>query len=417
MNKYSIILNTYSMKEKKMSDSSAFELPDLNYVTIIAGLGALGTAMQNYQAVAITLTDLAAKTLPASRALDWTIQFSAIAAGAVCSGLVNFYVNIELLEDFFKRFESNAESETTQMTLWEQIIYWGGIGIFVVTGLLFGAMAFTFATAGPLAFLSIGVGLFVAAIMTIQEVETWLASYETEEKEIELSTWQWVGKYIGHIIAIVNVIALSLLFSLSLAQSLIMLHVAAVPALIAGFTIAFTFGAFTEFFFYNGFLSTVCQDFTDKVSQIASASGAWLNFLTVSINALVNTALTYAGIEILIALLVASNIALPPVAVLTAGTVILSLFAGAASFILGLNFVLPKAPQDAATAIAIIKEVDESKLAKLAANEEDIEQQVDDMVDKKVSPSQHPSSFFANKVSAQEINDNEPGYQISASAL
>jgi len=66
----------------------------------------------------------------------------------------------------------------------------------------------------------------------------------------------------------------------------------------------------------------------------------------------VNAALTYAGVELLTVILVAAGVGLPPAAVITALSAVSALFAGSASFILGLDFWVgdkPKKPVSVAT--------------------------------------------------------------------
>lgn len=315
---------------------------------VLASLGALGIALQNYPAVVFFLNGLAQGILPASSWLNWGVQITALGAGGLCSGMVNYWMNVELLEGFFQRMTSDEEYQykRLQLTAWQQIQYFGGIFVFVVTGILFGLMAFTFAMEGPLAMLSIAAGLFVAGIMTIQEVETWLGSYDNKDTATEelLTQNQWIGKWVGHIIAAGNVLALSLLFTLSLAQGLIALQMAALPALIIGATVAFTFGAFTEYYFYNFYLAQFCKNFDKNWTQMLAVPHAWLGFVCVSINAFVNTALTYAGVELLTGLLLAAHVTLPPLAIITALAAISALFAGSASFILGLDFWIRQNP-------------------------------------------------------------------------
>ena len=264
---------------------------------IIGGLGALGVALQNYPAVSLFVTGIARGFTSMSRLLTWSIEIGSFMTGAMCSGLVNFWMNVELLEGFFKRVFSHNDYQYKRLNLsrLQKLQYFGGIFVFVVTGILFGLMAFTFAMTGPFAILSIAAGVFVAAIMTIQEVETWLGSYESKgiETQEKLSKQQLLGKSIGHLIAIGNVLALSLLFTLSLSEFLCALHVATFPALVAGGLVAFTFGAFTEYYFYNFYLANFCKDFKENWNNMLASSQAWLGLACVSINAFVNAALTY----------------------------------------------------------------------------------------------------------------------------
>ncbi len=340
--------------EQPTSSGTAVAVPqDSNvqqYVRVIAGLGALGVALQNYPAVVLFINGLTSG-LPASRLLSWSTQVAALTTGGLCSGMVNCWMNIGLLHDFYERMTSGKKYKYHDLKGWERLQFLVGIFVFVVTGLLFGLMAFTFAMTGPLAILSIAAGIFVAAIMTIQEVETWLKSYEKEAVvEDPLTNLQLLGKWIGHIIAVGNVLALSLLFTLGLAQALIAVHMAAFPALMIGLSVAFTFGAFTEYFFYNYYLSNFCKKFGENLGEMMNIPNAWFGFLCVTTNALVNGALTYAGVELLTGLLLAANIALPPMLAITVLAAVSAFFAGSASFILGLDFWISQSKEATPTA-------------------------------------------------------------------
>ena len=303
---------------------------------VLSTLGALGIALQNYQAVELFIKSIQAT----SQLSSGFIQTIAMSAGGACSGLVNLKMNIKLLDGFFERMNSDKDYQYKTLTPWQQAQYFAGIFIFVVTGILFGLMAFTFAMEGSLAILSIAAGVVVAGIMTIQEVETWLSSYDFKATQHQqpLSTIQNFGKICGHIIAMGNVLALSLLFTLSLAQSLMLLHVGALPALLIGAAVAFTFGAFTEYYFYNFYLSEFCANFGSNWTLMMSNPQASVGLLCVSTNAFVNAALTYSGVELLTVLLVTAGVAVPSVALITALAATSAVFAGSASFILGMDF-------------------------------------------------------------------------------
>lgn len=321
----------------KAKDSSLLEIEQKEaisfYSYLFAGLGALGTAVQNYQAVAAFAKG--------SLAFKVFMHSLAVSAGGICSGLINYGMNLELLEDFRKRLKSKEKPlvERLGLNAWQTLQYYSGLFVFIVTGILFGLMAFTFAMSGPLGLASIAIGVFVAGVMTIQEVETWLQSYEPKsDEEKTLTGSQKIGKWVGHIIAAGNVIALSLLFALSLSQALLICNVALVPALIAGFAVAFSFGAFTEFYFYNFHLSSFCSKFNEKIDEFSHTSYANLGLFCAVTNALVNAALTYVGVMMLGALLVSAHLALPPLAIVTTLAVFSAIFAGSASFTLGIDF-------------------------------------------------------------------------------
>lgn len=317
------------------------------YSRMLAGFGAMGVALQNYQAVAMSLSGLANSLIPASRWLDWGTQLTALTTGGIGSGMVNFYMNVELLDDFYNRINSNEPYQYTRLSLGKKIQYFAGIFVFVVTGILFGLLTFTFAMEGPLAILSIAAGVCVAIIMTIQELETWFKSWDPVRNTViaaPLSSIQIIGKWLGHVIAAGNVLALSLLFTLSLAQGLMALQVAAFPALMIGLAVAFTFGAFTEYYFYNFYLSDFCKDLGKNLSKMMQTPNAWFGLICVTVNASVNGALTYAGVELLSGVLIAANISIPPLVAITALAVVCAVFAGSASFILGLDFWIRQNP-------------------------------------------------------------------------
>lgn len=319
------------------------------YSLSMSALGALGVAVQNYQAVFIFMNSLTSSTLAASQLLDLMVQATAVTTGGICSGLVNYWMNVELLGRFSKRMTSNQDYQFNQLsTLWEKIQYFLGITVFVVTGILWGLVAAVLAGAGPLAVLSTAVGFFVSGVTIVQEVETWLVKYDKYLKEKNSLTFEprstlTTGEKIGYIISFGNAIALSLIFTISVAQTLIVLHVAALPALLIGLT-AFPLGAFTQSCFYNCFLPEFFMNFGDKWTQLRNTPQAWLGLLTVSINALVNGALAYSYFELLIALLLAAHIALPPMILMTAAMTILTTFAAIASFIVNLGFWLDQHP-------------------------------------------------------------------------
>jgi F0F1-type ATP synthase assembly protein I len=328
--------------------TSINDTANTNLSHTLAGLGALGIAMQNYQAVDLFLLNILRASGRCNSGLLIASHVFAAITGGLCSGVVNYWMNDELLQDFFKRFsasnndsqEASTESITANLTFWQKLQYYIGLAAFITTGLLFGLMAFTFAEAGPLGLLSIGVGLFVSAIMTIQEVETWLGSYQqtSSSHQGSLTTQQKLGKWLGHLIAFGNVFALSLLFTLSLMQSLLLVGVAAPLAFTIGASIAFTFGAFTEFYFYNVYLADFCQNLADNISKMATVNHFWLGMLSILTNAFVNAALTYSGIDILATLLITSGIFTPTLPLIIATGVISAVFAGSASAVLGIDF-------------------------------------------------------------------------------
>jgi hypothetical protein len=300
---------------------------------IFSALGAVGTALQNYMAVVMFLRAFVGATT-LSKYLSGVIHAFAIGAGGLCSGMVNYFINIDLLDGFFERMTSNKP--TMPLTGWQKFQRNAGVFIFSVTGLLFGLMAFTFSAATPLAALSVAAGVFVAIIMTVQEIETWLQGFENTGLTM---TW---GKLCGHVIAAGNVLALSLLFTLGLAEFLMAFQVAAFPALMIGFAVAFTFGAFTEFYFYNFFLAKFCHNIESNWEAMKSSQYSWIGFLCIGVNAFVNAALTYSGVGLLTGAFTLAGIGLPPAALITGLAAISAVFAGSASLFLGMDFWIRK---------------------------------------------------------------------------
>lgn len=304
---------------------------------VIAGLGALGVALQNYTALVLFIKDV----LPVSLVQHKFIHLVSLAAGGLCSGWINFLMNLDLLKSFFNRVFHNQKNSLI-LSNWEWFKYYLGILVFIVTGILFGLMAFTFALEGILSTFSIAAGIFVAIIMTIQEVETWISSYEEAPKkeEVDLSDSQIFGLWFGYIIAFGNVLTLSLLFTLSLAQSLMMFNLGIYQAYMFATIIAFSFGAFTEYFFYHHYLSNFCKDFSKNYELITATPNWKFGLCCVLTNALVNAALAYAGIELLF-----NQLTIMPLWALPILSVVLAFFAGTASLILGLKFWMTQTPQ------------------------------------------------------------------------
>lgn len=60
------------------------------FARIVAGLGAMGVALQNYPAVVLCLTSLSQGIIPPSTTLNGSIQLTSLSTGGLCSGMVNF---------------------------------------------------------------------------------------------------------------------------------------------------------------------------------------------------------------------------------------------------------------------------------------------------------------------------------------
>jgi len=328
---------------------------------LVSLLGAIGVALQNTIAVELFIKSL----INGGRFLQVFSRAAAIGLGGACSGMVNFFINVELLEGFLERFTSDKPKKVLEG--WRKFRYYAGTAVFVLTGILFGAMAFTFGMASPLALLAVASGVFVTIIMTIQEVETWLQSFDDPKFDHKASlkdifnewkstlTWK---KAFGHIIAAGNVLALSLLFTLGFAELLIALHVAAFPALVVALTISFTFGAFTEFYFYNFFLAKFCEKIEEKWQAMNTTKFSVFGHCCTMANALVNGALTYSGIGLLTGLLTAAGVVLPPVGLIVAISAVSAIFAASASYLLGMDFWIRKmSPEQSAEAKAALSKV------------------------------------------------------------
>jgi MFS family permease len=305
-------------------------------------LGAIGTGLQNYTAVVAFLQSFITTT---SRTVMGVVQSVALVFGGICSSLVNFFINIELLDSFWERI---TQKNRPHLKGWQKFRYWAGSALFVGTGILFGLTALAFAPTGAFAIIGLIAGIFVATIMIIQELETWLDSFdnpptETPKKSLKerFSAWRkslTAGKILGTVISIGNVVALSLLFTMGLASFFIGLGVPALPAVIVGFSVAFTGGAFTEFYFYNRFLSDFCDKLKTNWHKMWQTQYPLVGLSCGIANAVVNGALSYAAILMITSLLTAASIAIPPFGLIIAIAATAAVFASAASFILGLDF-------------------------------------------------------------------------------
>jgi hypothetical protein len=313
-------------------------------IYVASGLGALGNALQSYMAVVDLIKSLISGALAASSGGLVFMHGIAVGVGGICGGIINFFINVELLESFYKRM--TGKKPMPQLEGWQKCQYWFGSIIFIVTGLLFGLTAFAFGPVGTLAAIAIAAGIFVAVIMMVQELETWLESFDDEKenkKSITQKFDEWYAsltpsKVLGIAIALGNVLALSLLFTLGMATFLSGIGVAVLPALAIGLAVGFTGGAFTEFYFYNRFLSDFCEKIADKWNAFCAAKYSPLGFVMSAINACVFGTSCYVGITMLAGVMTAASIALPPLGVIIAIAATAAVFAAAASFVLGLSF-------------------------------------------------------------------------------
>lgn len=323
------------------------------WLGLVSLLGAMGTGLQNYMAF---FTFLASITR-----FGWDLlQGLAISLGGVCSGIVNLCINIDLLNKFIERFYPLTEggkkkkqardayhAEHLKPWTWNWLKYWLGIAVFISTGLLFGLIALSFSSVGVLAAVAIAAGIFVSIIMVIQELETWLEAFdppkEVGAKKETLTFWgkltAWfknksLGHWIGTLVAIANVLALSLLFTVGIAGFLVTVGAPPLAAVISGLSIAFTIGAFTEFYFYNFFLADFCANIEKKWKDLLNSKYWGLGVFSISANAAVNAALCYAGVLLLNPMLIAAGLTPLPLVV----PIIAAIFGGLASLLLGADF-------------------------------------------------------------------------------
>ncbi len=311
-------------------------------VWLVALAGALGVGLQNFLAFLSFLLDL-------GRIGPQLAQALAITLGGAVSGVVNLWMNLGLLNDFFKRL--TGETSMPKLQGWKKFRYWAGSLVFIVTGVLFGMTAFAFGGVGVLASIGIAAGILVAAIMMIQELETWLSSFDEKKKAaphaVPLSFSQTIqawwknltpAKSTALVISLGNVLALSLLFAFGLTSFLTMTGVPLIPAITVAFVVSFTAGAFTEFYFYHFFLAKFCQKIDNKFNKFMqlSTDKKLLGIISVSLNAATNAALAYAGIVLLNTVLATAGMSALPMVVI----IVAAVFSGLASFILGSNFWL-----------------------------------------------------------------------------
>ncbi len=309
-------------------------------IYIVSLLGAAGTALQNYMAVIALFQAIAQGTATLSKSIWALLHGIAISFGGVCTGVVNLCINVELIESFIDRFVQNNFPKDLKGA--RKFRFWFGCAVFIVTGILFGLTALAFGPIGTLAAIGIAAGLFVSVIMVMQELETWFRSFKTNKPLKDIFTdWKkslTKGKIVGIAIAVGNVVALSLLFTLGLASLLTYVGVAALPAFIIGLSVAFTGGAFTEFYFYNEFLSDFCDKIKERWKEFKTTPYPVLGAAISIINASINGILAYTGIMMITGLLTAASIAVPPIGVMIAIAATAAVFAGTASLILGVDF-------------------------------------------------------------------------------
>ena len=477
------------MSDKKKKKRTYQWLITVGIILALALLGAVGIGFQNYSA----LYDVLFISLHLSPLGSFVI---ALVAAGICSTLVNFCLNGDLLYSFYQRI---MKKPSPALSNGGKVKYWLGVGVFIITGLLFGFMAFSVVTAGGLAaldwvgILSIVSGVFVSVITIIQELETWLDGFDnpiaieiykksqkleqdkTDELKIDdvidklskklikvgtldyglleakrqdilakldrlkdqtknevikqLKAFQkeaedhaiqpsWsdalnnkleqfkkkpFGYSAGFLVSVLNVMGLSLLFTIGLAPVLIQLGVSALPAIIIGFSLAFTAGAFTEFYFYQGFLTDFCSRVIDKWEQLLKSPVRGVGISAALINGTVNGVLAYFGVTLILGPLLESiGVVIP--SLLTLG-IISAVFVGLASVLLGASFYIVFARKVAGW-LGI--ELDKEKSTVEDGKEETVEMQrllgAED--EGEVKQQQKDNSFVANPNQVQSTTTN-----------
>lgn len=299
---------------------------------VISILGGLGVALQNVMGIVALLQGVGMAATEVGTAF---MHIIATSLGGLCSGVVNTFINLDTLESFFQRILGIKPMPSLERP--QKIVYWLGVGVFIITGLLYGLTAFAFGPIGALAVLGIIAGVLVAGISTIQEMEVWLARFDADFKDVT-EDGSTKSKIIGKIITIGTIISLSLLFTMGIATFMTGVGAPIIPSLIVGFGLSFTAGAFTEYVFYNRALGDFCQHFDQKWENFKKSRWPVLGFTISVLNGLVNGALAYIGMTLLIGLIVSTGVAAPPLGVVIAVGLIVAIFSGAASTMLGISF-------------------------------------------------------------------------------
>lgn len=305
---------------------------------IFSLIGALGIALQNYLGLIALLQSIGHGAMTATKAGIGIAQTLGILLGGVCGGVVNLFINLPLLKSFIGRF-TGAKPKPEFASNAERAKYWLGIAVFIVTGLLYGAMAFSFGAIGALAMLGIVAGAFVAVISTIQEMETWLEKFDKADPLKPADpTGTRTSRVIGKTLSIGAIIALSLLFTMGLASFLSGVGVPMIPALVVGGALSFSAGLFTEYTFYNKFITNFCNNVSEKWKNFKASRLPVLGGIIAVLNGTVNAALAYVAITMLFGLLVGAGVAAPPLGAVMAVGIVVALFAGVASTLLGMDF-------------------------------------------------------------------------------
>lgn len=359
-------------------------------------LGAVGTGIQNYMGSVQFIQYFMGQAYSLSDAGVGIAHSCAAALGGASSIFVNYLLNVELIRDFIFRLKrlrlrslqrhydeqvarleelkqnqlrAQADIERIEaylagrkliidrlqaelgaenviglksgLTGWKKVMCWIGIGLFIVSGLLYGLMAVAVAPQGVLAILGIIAGALVTPIQTIQEIEVWVGWLDPMRAS-EASRSSKLAKGVGIGFSIATVVVLSTLFTLGIASFLMSFGVAALPAVIAGAAVAFSVGAFTEFFFYAPYLMSFCGDVSKTIQEFKASKKPLLGLLIVGLNAAANGVMAGFAIGLLIGVIVAAGAAVPPFGGVLAVAILGGVIAAAASFMLGTKFWISK---------------------------------------------------------------------------
>jgi len=331
-----IIADTATEKPESLSVGSLY------FSRFISLAGALGSGLQ----FVLGMVDFLKNLGQSSVALIYGISG---AFGGFFGGLINLFINVELLEDFLKRIKDKRLSGITivkEMNLknvGKLLLYWSGILVFVGTGVLFGMTALAFGgSGGVLGILGITAGILVAVIMIVQECETWAKCFKDLRSDQEIIEHANAlkpskkAKGLALALSLINVFGLSAGFAFGLITVLhVYFGVALIPAVTIGLAISFSTGAFTEYVFYNYFLADFITNFKERWSDFfKNKSTATVGLLSIGINAGINGILSVTAMLGLNALLLSAGFAAIPLGV----TIATGVFCGVVSLVLGADF-------------------------------------------------------------------------------
>ncbi|HVE44209.1 MAG TPA: hypothetical protein VNC84_03630 [Gammaproteobacteria bacterium] len=343
------------------------------YLTYIKNIGIYSLSFLGGAAIGLqsclALFDLIQKLLSIGVALSKAVLAllygTAILFGGVCSCIANFFLNVELLEGFAERFTTKS---MRPLSTWEKIICALGTIAFVIVGVMFTLTVFAFDSTGVIGILGIIAGAFLAILSIPQQVEVWLDSFG--KKRDNRSLWKtfvdWnnsltLGKFTGFVMSVGNSLAFSILLTLGFAVFLTSVAVPLTPALITAFSTAFTLGLFTQFFFFNIYVSPFCDRFSQNIEKFWASHCSPFGLFVCAITGLVNAALFFSSTGLLVGLVASAGIVMPPVGFIIAANIAISASAGFVAFIISVDFWTRNIgrlfPQPAKTVVESTKEL------------------------------------------------------------